>query len=111
MDFIISHAFTNDKTVPQRCFDNDLRTPPVPLLYLTFSKKKPKWNRLAEMPTRRAGANGGLVENRLVLIGGIDETRRPHEVVDAYDVKTKSWSTLEPISEPRQGIATLVRSV
>ena len=63
------------------------------------------------MPTRRAGANGGLVEDKLVLIGGIDETRRPHEVVDAYDVKTKSWSTLEPISEPRQGIATFVRFV
>jgi len=76
---------------------------------IDISKKKPKWNRLAEMPTRRAGANGGLVEDKLVLIGGIDETRRPHEVVDAYDVKTKSWSTLEPISEPRQGIATFVR--
>ena len=61
------------------------------------------------MPTRRAGAAGGVVENKLVLLGGIDETKRPHQVVDAYDLNTKTWSTLDSISEPMQGMATFVR--
>jgi len=76
---------------------------------IDLSKKKAKWNRLADMPTRRAGVTGGVIQDKLVLVGGIDETKRPHDVVDTYDPKTKAWSTLDSISEPRQGIATCVR--
>lgn len=74
-----------------------------------LSKKKPKWTRHSDMPTRRAGCSGAFVDETLVVFGGIDETRKPHDSVNAYDLKTKTWSTLDSFAEPMNGTATFVR--
>lgn len=68
-----------------------------------------RWKRLAEMPTRRAGAAVAVVKNSIVAIGGVAHDQHPLAAVEIYDTVTKKWNALEPLGEALIGVSTAIR--
>lgn len=62
------------------------------------------WERLAPMPTARAGLGAALAGGRIVAAGGEDPTGTFPEV-EAYDIAAARWSALPPLPSPRHGLA------
>lgn len=62
------------------------------------------WERLAAMPTERAGQGATLAGGRVIVAGG-EAPSRVFPQVEAYDIVTQSWTVLAPLPTPRHGLA------
>jgi N-acetylneuraminic acid mutarotase len=65
------------------------------------------WVERAPMPTGRGGTACGVVNDRLVVVGGEGNPDAPSGVfpqVEAYDAMANTWATLEPMPTPRHGM-------
>jgi N-acetylneuraminic acid mutarotase len=68
------------------------------------------WQAGTPMPTARAGAATGVIDGRIIVAGGDDENPGESQVfaaTESYDPSTDSWTTLDPMPSPRQGIMGL----
>jgi len=51
-----------------------------------------KWSSLPDMPTKRAASSGAIIwENKLIVIGGVDEKQVPIAAVDCFNIETRKW--------------------
>jgi N-acetylneuraminic acid mutarotase len=68
-----------------------------------------KWSRGAPIPTERAGTMAVPVGDEVIVIGGEVKSPRPaKDDVEAYNVKTNKWRSLEPLSVGRHSGAAAV---
>jgi len=58
------------------------------------------WESNMPLPTLRAEFAFTTYDDKIYLIGGFDKTESALDVVEVYDTKTNSWSTLSPLPEP-----------
>ena len=50
------------------------------------------------MPTRRAACTSLVFhENKIIVIGGVDENQKPIAAVDCFDIERETWEQLEPL--------------
>ena len=54
----------------------------------------------APLPTPRGELGHATYDEKIYVIGGLGKTESALDVVEAYDTKTNSWSTLTPLPEP-----------
>lgn len=77
-----------------------------------YDIKKNTWKTLPasqNLPTLRAGTSTAFVGDKLLVIGGESGLSAVAlDVVEAYDVKNKSWETLKPLSQGRHGSQAIV---
>jgi N-acetylneuraminic acid mutarotase len=70
------------------------------------------WTTLPEaqnLPTLRAGTSTAFVGNKLLVIGGESGLSAVAlDVVEAYDIKSKSWETLKPLNQGRHGTLAIL---
>jgi len=70
------------------------------------------WTVLAPMPTARAGAAAAFIDDALFVIGGRMATGGPCtgpalSVVERYDIKTNTWSTVASLPTHRSDLAAV----
>jgi len=58
------------------------------------------WESNMPLPTPRQEMVVMTLDEKIYVVGGLDETLGPLDVVEVYDTKTNSWSTLSPLPEP-----------
>lgn len=57
-----------------------------------------KWSSLPDMPTKRAASSGAIIwENKLIVIGGVDEKQVPIAAVDCFNIETRKWEEFPPL--------------
>jgi len=67
------------------------------------------WSKRAEIPTRRAGTMTVSVGEEIIVIGGeSDQINRARDKVEAYNVNSDTWRTLQPLNTGRHGGAAAV---
>ncbi len=69
------------------------------------------WVARAPMPTGRGGTACGVIDGRLIVVGGEgnpDATSGVFPHNEAYTAATDSWQTLEPMRTPRHGMQAAV---
>lgn len=59
------------------------------------------WERLAPMPTARGAVSVGVLDDKLIVAGGM-AAGRPLDVVEAYDFETNRWERLADLPRPRE---------
>lgn len=65
------------------------------------------WAERAAMPTGRGGTACGVIDDRLIVVGGEGNPTAASGVypqVEAYAASTNTWSTLAPMPTPRHGM-------
>lgn len=65
------------------------------------------WVERAPMPTARGGTACGVVDNRIIVVGGEGNSSVPSGVfsqAEAYDAAANTWTTLAPMPAPRHGM-------
>jgi N-acetylneuraminic acid mutarotase len=68
------------------------------------------WSTRATMPTPRGGMASGVVDGRIVLVGGEGNTNASSGVfpeVEVYDPSLDSWSALPDMVTPRHGMGAV----
>jgi Kelch motif/Galactose oxidase, central domain len=65
-----------------------------------YDEGERRWVPIAPMPTPRGAAGAAVIGNRIYVAGGAAD-RRSLGTLEAYDLKTGRWSTLEPMSVER----------
>jgi len=58
------------------------------------------WESNLPIPTPRSEMAIMTLDEKIYVVGGLDETESPLNVVEVYDTNTNSWSTLSPLPEP-----------
>ena len=58
------------------------------------------WKTGARMPTPRSETASALLGDKIYIMGGLDETDKPLDTVEVYDVKSDKWSTAAPLPIP-----------
>jgi glucose/arabinose dehydrogenase len=72
-----------------------------------FDFARGRWvSGLAPLPTARGGYASARVGDEILVIGG-ESSDRVFAEVEAYDVRTDTWRTLDPMSVPRHGIQAI----
>ncbi len=69
------------------------------------------WTERAPMPTARGGTACGVVDGRLIVLGGEGNPATATRVfaeVEAYTPATHAWATLPPMPTPRHGLGAAV---
>ncbi len=69
------------------------------------------WATRAPMPTARGGTACGVVEGRLIVVGGEGNAATATGVfaeVEAFDAAADRWTALAPMPTPRHGLAAAV---
>ena len=59
-----------------------------------------RWAHLMPMPTPRQEVAMAALGNRLVVVGGFNESAEPVDTVEAYDPETNAWEPLAPFPAP-----------
>lgn len=59
------------------------------------------WELLPAMPTARAFAMGGTVENKLYVLGGENETAETLAICEVYDPEQERWASCESMTTAR----------
>uniref|UniRef100_H2YHH9 BTB domain-containing protein n=1 Tax=Ciona savignyi TaxID=51511 RepID=H2YHH9_CIOSA len=78
-----------------------------------FDPHTNKWTNCAPMSKRRGGVGVGVCGSHLYAIGGHDapasnQMSKLSETVERYDPKTDQWSTVAPMSVPRDAVGICV---
>jgi N-acetylneuraminic acid mutarotase len=55
------------------------------------------------LPTARASSAAAIIGNKIVVIGGVGEGQNPVNAVEMFDIKTKKWEKMEPLTEALLG--------
>jgi N-acetylneuraminic acid mutarotase len=66
------------------------------------------WAERAAMPTARGGTACGVIDDRLIVVGGEGNTAANSGVfpqVESYDPGANTWTPLAPMTTPRHGMA------
>jgi N-acetylneuraminic acid mutarotase len=58
------------------------------------------WKTGTRMPTPRSETASVLLGDKIYIMGGLDETDRPLDIVEVYDVKLDKWSTAASLPIP-----------
>ena len=74
-----------------------------------YETAKRKWHNLPNMETKRAAPAAQVIGDKIVAIGGVGETQAPVDAVEIYDIKAKKWEKKEPLTEPLQGVSSVVK--
>jgi N-acetylneuraminic acid mutarotase len=64
-----------------------------------------KWSHVANMSGRRLQFGVAVVDGRLYVVGGRDGLKTLN-TVECYDISTKTWTSLPPMSTHRHGLGT-----
>lgn len=83
---------------------------PQPTLY-AYDPTTNQWSTRAPMLTGRGGTACGVIDGKLIVVGGEGNAAEPSGVfpqTESYDPVTDSWTTLEPMTHPRHGMAAAV---
>jgi non-specific serine/threonine protein kinase len=65
-----------------------------------------RWTKLPSMPIPSGSLGAAVVGGRLIVVGGEDPTK-VLDAVQAFDLRTRRWSTLAPMRTPRHGMAVV----
>lgn len=76
-----------------------------------YETAKRKWHNLPSMETKRAAPAAQVVGDKIVAIGGVGETQAPVDAVEVYDIKAKKWFKMESLTEPLQGVSSILRGM
>lgn len=76
-----------------------------------YETAKRKWHNLPSMETKRAAPAAQVVGDKIVAIGGVGETQAPVDAVEVYDTKAKKWFKMESLTEPLQGVSSILRGM
>jgi N-acetylneuraminic acid mutarotase len=66
------------------------------------------WTPLHPMPTPRGGATAQVLDGRIFVVGGMDDTGFSLDTVEVYDPVTDSWSSAPPLLVRRDNPASAV---
>lgn len=83
---------------------------PQPTLY-AYDPTTNQWSMRAPMPTGRGGTACGVIDGTLIVVGGEGNAADPSGVfpqTESYAPVTDTWTTLEPMTHPRHGMAAAV---
>ena len=75
---------------------------------LVYNSSRGNWQEAAPMLTPRGGAAAGVLEGKVIVVGGEGDINRPSGVfseVESYDPLADAWTSLEPMLTPRHGMA------
>lgn len=67
-----------------------------------FDPTSDTWEALPDMPTARGSFGAAYIDGRIVAVGG-EEPTRVLATVEMYDIVTRTWTTLAPITTPVHG--------
>ena len=82
----------------------------IPLdTFESYNPKNGRWNRLLQMPTRRAGPCVVPLDKKIVVLGGVSTNQEPLDAVEVYDTDTKSWKKGDSMREKLMGLSGIVR--
>lgn len=108
----ISVAVTKDKLVVAAGRRSQAKTNEVMAFPVeetdVFDFKKMSWSTVAgqSIPTRRAGPGVGVLGTKVVFLGGESADQVPaHSEVEAFDVKSNTWSKMPPLNRGRHGMS------
>lgn len=77
-----------------------------------YNLKTNTWSTLKEknnIPTMRAGASSVFVNNNLIVIGGESVSQKnAHNTVEAFNIKSKSWTNVTTLNQERHGTQAIV---
>jgi N-acetylneuraminic acid mutarotase len=71
-----------------------------------FDPNAKAWSSRKPMPTPRAGCAAGVVADRIIVVGGEGNGRRPDGVfveAEVYNPAADTWTALPPMLTPRHG--------
>ena len=55
---------------------------------------------MAPLPSPRSEIAGAILDNKIYIIGGFDESGRSRTTVDEYDPVTDQWISATPLPRP-----------
>ena len=67
-----------------------------------FDPESGSWDQLPDMPSPRGSYGAGLIDGRIVAVGG-EEPTRVLPTVEMYDISSGKWTTQAPINTPVHG--------
>ncbi len=63
-----------------------------------FDFETKKWSALPPMPRKRAAASAAIVcNNKIIMVGGVNEKQVPIADVDCFNVDTQTWDPFPPL--------------
>ena len=68
------------------------------------------WETISNLPTPRVGCAVNILDNKIYVFGGLDQTGVSSAVVEVYDLNTKTWSTLANMINARGYCAGFVNN-
>lgn len=68
------------------------------------------WETISNLPTPRVGSAVNILDNKIYVLGGLDQTEVSSSVVEVYDLNTKTWSTLANMINARGYCAGFVNN-
>ena len=66
------------------------------------------WQPMAAMPIDRSSHAAAIVDGKIYVTGGLDETGQYSDALEAYDPVTNTWATLASFSQARAYHASAV---
>ena len=72
----------------------------LPLSNAQTSTSGSFWTIGAPMPTARSEMIGTVLDDKIYIIGGFDESGRSTSTVEVYDPMTNDWTTAPPLPQP-----------
>ena len=73
--------------------------------YSGGSESSQTWTTGASMPTARTEVAGAVLDGKIYVIGGYDESGKTTDVVEVYDPLTDRWSRASSLPEPEDHAA------
>jgi len=66
----------------------------------SYSIAAQTWTTGVSMPTARTEVAGGVLDGKIYIVGGFDESDKRTNLVEAYDPKAERWSRASSLAEP-----------
>lgn len=68
---------------------------------MASSAPRVRWERLPQLPTRRAYSAAVAINDTIYLIGGCNHMGQPLDAVESFSFATKTWTTLQSLKVKR----------
>lgn len=75
---------------------------------LAYNADTDQWEERTPLPEARGASAAGVVDGRIIVMGGFSASNRLMETVDIYDPVTDSWTQGAPIPTPRDHLTAAV---
>jgi non-specific serine/threonine protein kinase len=95
-------GYTNAPLSPGPVFDG---LADVSRAFFVYRPERDEWQRLPDLPRRRAAGAVAVIHNRLYLAGGVGPAYRGLAEVDVFNLRTSRWSRAPDLPLPADHVA------